>query len=241
MLNLQSLREQIYQFLRHQMQKGVLLPGFHIDIKKISEQLGVSTTPVRDALIVLQVEGFVSILPRKGVIVNALTIRDIKNLYEVIGALEASVVKSVFDDLDMSRMAAMEQIDGEYRQAILAGDSEQIYIKNLAFHGIFLDLSNNPELLKLIKPRKERLYDFPRRAYLQEWELRNSDEHRQLIDCIRKGDPDAAARVLRNQHWSFPYQEDYIRKFYSLAMEEYKEELDNHKNRRVFTSPVQLR
>jgi DNA-binding GntR family transcriptional regulator len=231
MLNIESLREQIYQFLRRQMHEGELLPGFNIDIKKISERLGVSTTPVRDALIQLQVEGFVSILPRRGVVVKTLTLEDVKNLYEVIGALEASVVKSVFDKLDPRKVATLEKIDSEYRQAIFAGDSERIYLNNLAFHGVFLELSENAELMTLIKPRKERLYDFPRRTYLAEWELRNSDEHRQFIDCIRKGDSDAAARVMRNQHWSFPYQEKYIRKFYSLVMEEREEELVNHQSR----------
>lgn len=230
MLNLQSLREQVYQFLRNQIQTGELLPNFNIDIKKISEQLGVSTTPVRDALIELQAEGFVSILPRRGVIVNPLTIQDIKDLYEVIGSLEASVVKSVFDKLDQARVAMMESIDQEYRQAVIAGETEQIYVKNLAFHGVFLDLSDNMELKKLIKRRKERLYDFPRRTYLQEWELRNSEEHQQLIACIKKGDSDGAARVMRNVHWSFTYQEEFIRKFYSLAMEEYEAKVNVQKD-----------
>lgn len=213
------------------MQQGELLPGFDIDIKKISKQLGVSTTPVRDALIELQADGFVSILPRRGVIVNPLTICDVKNLYEVIGALEASVVKSVFDQLDHARVEAMERIDLEYREAVLSGDSEQIYTRNLAFHGVFLDLSDNTELKKLIKPRKERLYDFPRRTYLQEWELRNSEEHQQLIACIKNGDSDGAARVMRNVHWSFSYQEDFIRRFYSIAMEEYEAKLHDHRDR----------
>jgi len=228
-INLQSLREQVYQFLRHEMQRGELFPSFNIDIRRISERLGVSTTPVRDALIELQADGFVTILPRRGVIVNPLALQDIKNLYEVIGALEASVVKSVFDRLDKSRVKTMEQIDKAYRQAIVAGDSEQIYLQNLAFHGVFLSLSDNTELMKLIKPRKERLYDFPRRSYLQDWELRNSEEHRRFIDCIKKGDSDGAARVMRNVHWSFAFQEEYIRRFYSLAMEEYEAEMVQHR------------
>jgi len=229
MLNLQSLREQVYGFLREEMQKGELFPGFKIDIKNIANRLGVSTTPVRDALIQLQIEGFVSIQPRRGVNVNALALRDVKNLYEVIGALESSVLKSVFDKLDQTKVMIMEQLNSEYRQAAIIGDSEQLYLKNLAFHRVFLDLSNNGELLKVIKPLKERLYDFPRRTYLQEWELRNSDEHQQLIDNIKNRDCDAAVRIIRDVHWSFTVQEGYIRKFYSLAMEEYEANINDHK------------
>jgi len=220
MLNLQSLHEQIYRFLRNEMQKGELFPGDDVDIKKISERLGVSRTPVRDALIQLHVEGFVSISPRRGVKVNGLTIKDVKNLYEIIGALESSVIKSVFNKLDENKVNLLEKINTEYRQAVISGDFEQIYLKNLLFHNGFLDLSENGELIKVISPFKERLYDFPRRTYLQEWELRNSEEHQQIIDFIRKGDSDGAARMLRSVHWSFSAQENYIRRFYSLAIEE---------------------
>ena len=214
MLNLESLCEQVYQFLRKEMQNGKLLPGLNIDVKKISQQLGVSKTPIRDALIQLQVEGFVTILPRRGIRVNALTLRDVKNLYEVIGPLEASVIISVFHKLDQIKIAKMEQINSEYRQAILTEDFEHIYSLNLAFHEVFLRLSDNLELRRIIKPLKERLYDFPRRGYLLEWELRNLDEHQQLVDFIKKGDRDAAGSILRDVHWSYVVQEEFIRKFY---------------------------
>ena len=99
MLNIISLREQVYQFLRDQMQNGNLLPGASINLNQISRQLGISKTPLRDALIQLECEGFVSILPRKGVIVKATTLRDIRNYYDIIGALEAMVVREVFPHL----------------------------------------------------------------------------------------------------------------------------------------------
>ena len=219
-LNLESLRDQIYQFLRHEMQAGELLPGSRVDMKELCQQLGVSVTPIRDALVQLQAEGFVSIAPRRWVRINALSLKDIDNLYEVIGALEASAIKSVFHKLDKAAVRSLEQFNDEYRQAIFQGDTERIYRKNLSFHEVFLDLSENHHLKKIIRLFKERLYDFPRRAYLQEWELRNSDEHQQLIDCIKKGDSDASVRVMKDVHWSFRVQENYIRKFYSLAMEE---------------------
>ena len=227
MLNLQPLREQVYQHLRREMQTGDLLPGLTINLNKISQQLGISKTPLRDALIQLETEGFVIILPRRGFKVKGLTLTDIKNLYEILGALESSVIISVFDKLDQARIEEMERFNTKYREAVSAKDFEQIYQMNLSFHDAFLELSDNKELQRLIKPLKQRLYDFPRRAYLPEWELRNADEHQRCIDFIKKGNRYAAARTMRDAHWSYVVQEKFIREFYALGVKEYKEEMAN--------------
>lgn len=226
-LNLQPLRQQIYNYLRQEMQTGALLPGSNIDVNKISRELGVSKTPLRDALIRLEARGFVKIIPRRGVRVNVLTLRNIRNLYEILGALESSVIVTVFDEFDQGRLDRMACINEEYRDAISAGDSEGIYRSNLSFHGSFLDLSENGDLQELIDPLKQRLYDFPRRAYISEWELRNAQEHQQLIAFITKGDREGAAHIMRNVHWSYSYHEEFIRQFYALGIEEYRIEIAN--------------
>jgi len=227
MLSLQSLREQVYQYLRQEMQTGDLLPASTINLNNISKRLGISKTPLRDALIQLESEGFVIILPRRGFKVKVLTLTDIKNLYEILGALEASAIISVFDKLDKNKIKEMELFNSKYREAVSEKDFKQIYQRNLSFHDTFLDLSENIELQRLIKPLKQRLYDFPRRAYLPEWELRNADEHQRCIDFIKKGDRYAAARAMRDAHWSYVVQEKFIREFYALGVKEYKEERTN--------------
>jgi DNA-binding GntR family transcriptional regulator len=62
---------------------------------------------------------------------------------------------------------------------------------------------------------KQRLYDFPRRGYIKEWEQSNCRDHDRLIEALKTGDRDAAVRVWRDVHWSFEIQEKYIRRFYS--------------------------
>ena len=230
MLNLQPLREQIYQHLRQEMQMGGLLPGLTINLNEISRELGVSKTPLRDALIQLESYGFVSILPRRGVKVNVLTLRDIKNLYEILGSLETSVLVAVFDSFDQNKLDRMAQINAEYRQAILAGDSMRIYRLNLSFHDSFLELSENSQLKGLITPLKQRLYDFPRRAYLPEWELQNADEHHEFIEFIKKGDRAAAAGIWKDAHWSYPHHETFIRRFYALGVKEYETEMASRRS-----------
>ena len=225
MMNLQPLREQIYQFLRKEMQTGALLPGSTINLNQISARLGVSKTPLRDALIRLEAKGFVTILPRRGVKVNVLTLRDIKDLYEIIGSLEASVIASAFHRFDQDKINQMERINSRHREAILVGDFEGIYHSNLSFHDSFLELSDNGEIRGLIDPLKQRLYDFPRRSYLSEWELRNAKEHQQFIDFIKNNDCEGAVRMMRNVHWAYACQEKYIRRFYALGVEEYRAEI----------------
>ncbi len=89
-LNILSLREQVYEYLRNEMITGGLVPGSTINLNRIAEQLGISKTPLRDALIHLELEGFVTILPRKGVMVNALTLEDVSVLLQqTFGWLDA--------------------------------------------------------------------------------------------------------------------------------------------------------
>ena len=72
------------------MNLGFLLPGSTINIGEIAKQLGISKTPLRDALIHLEMEGFVTILPRRGVRVNVFELQDVKNAYDAIGLVEAA-------------------------------------------------------------------------------------------------------------------------------------------------------
>jgi len=215
-LNLKPLREQLYEYFKNEMQSGKLLPGASINLNEISRELGISKTPLRDALIQLEAEGFVSILPRRGVQVRKLTLRDIRESYEIIGALEASVVMSVFDRFNDHHVSEMEKLNARQKEAIRADDFESYYRLNLKFHGIFLNLSDNEALNKIITPLKLRLYDFPRRTYVKEWEQQHLREHDQFIDYIRKSDKVGAADIIQHVHWSFAVHEKYFRQFYKL-------------------------
>ncbi|MBW1903462.1 MAG: GntR family transcriptional regulator [Deltaproteobacteria bacterium] len=225
MLNLESLREQVYQNLREDIAKGRLLPGSSINLKSVSQHLGISKTPLRDAIIQLECDGFVTILPRRGIIVNKLTLPDIRNLTEIAGALEAAVIISVFDELKPSHINEMERLNAEMISAIHNEAFDRIYELNIAFHDVFLSLSDNELLKKNIMPIKQRLYDFPRRAYIKEWELINCAEHTQLIAFMRNKDCEGAVSLWKDRHWSFSFHEKFIRKFYLNASEKIRKEL----------------
>ncbi|MGA7874099.1 MAG: GntR family transcriptional regulator [Desulfoferrobacter sp.] len=226
-LNLVSLREQVYLYLREQMNSGKLLAGSTIDMSELSKQLGISKTPLRDALIRLECEGYVEILPRRGVRVAALTLQDVKNLYEIIGTLEASVILSCFVRMGPTHIERLKRLNTKMRTALVDEDFDNYYILNLDFHNVYLSLSANSELQDLIRNLKQRLYDFPRRCYIKEWELSNCDEHQKFIEYLDNGDPRGAANQMRDVHWSFDVQEKFIRRFYSLMAEQLKAELSH--------------
>jgi DNA-binding GntR family transcriptional regulator len=217
MLNTKSLREQVYDYMRDEINTRKLLPGSALNLNDISRRLGISKTPLRDAIIQLEIEGFVTILPRRGVTVKKLTLQEIKDSYEIVGSLEGSVILSIFDKIGESHIAQMEKLNAEQLAALESKAYDEYYKLNLDFHGVFLNLSENKTLMQLITPFKQRLYDFPRRGYIKEWELRNCREHEQFIEMIKNRDRQGAAGLMRDVHWSYVVQEKYIRQYYRNA------------------------
>jgi DNA-binding GntR family transcriptional regulator len=214
-LNVKSLKEQVYEYLREQMRRGAILPGSAIDMEETSKRLGVSKTPLRDALLQLETEDFVTILPRRMVVVNALTEQDIRNYYEIIGSLESMALLKAFDRMTPSDVDAMQGLNDGMREALAAADFDLYYEKNLAFHNTFLNLCSNASLVKLVNNLKKRLYDFPRvQGFVKEWEETSVGEHQALIDLLRAGRSQDAANHIRDVHWSFGVQEVFVRKYY---------------------------
>ena len=148
-LNLTSLKDQVYEYIRLQMKVGRLKPGDSIDMNAFSEKLGVSKTPLRDALIRLEMEGFVRILPRRGVFVNQLTIQDIRDSYQILGALESTAIIAAAPHLREADVQRMERLNEGMRQALERDDFNAYYEKNLQFHDIFLNLSGNKQHVKV--------------------------------------------------------------------------------------------
>lgn len=213
-INQRSLREQVYDFLREELTQGKLIPGAAVNLNALSEELGISKTPLRDALLQLDTEGFVTISPRRGVFVNRLTLEDIRNCYEIIGALESTVILAVFESIQPRHIEKMQQLNKALRTSLKNEDFLSYYQQNVLFHDVFIELSQNQAIKRIIAPMKRRLYDFPRRGYIKEWEQRNCREHDQLIAAFETGGRAAAVRVWRDVHWSFEVQENYIRQFY---------------------------
>jgi DNA-binding GntR family transcriptional regulator len=217
-LNLKSLKEQVYDYLRQQFQQHRLQPGEVINMEATSKKLGISKTPLRDALIQLEMEGFVTISPRRGIFVNSLPLAEIREFYQVIGALESSALHEAFPKLGAAGIKKMDGLNRQMQKAIDHNDFDLFYEKNLLFHDSFIDLCGNKTLVRIIGNLKKRLYDFPQqRQWIKEWEQSSIREHQEIVDFLAAGDPQSAAIFLRDVHWSFAVQEKYIRKYYAAS------------------------
>lgn len=215
-----SLREQVYEALRELIDQGELRGGEDVDLKVLAERLGVSRTPLREALLRLEIEGFVDIKPRSGVTVHRLTEKDIRNLYQMIGALEASVLLSEAGQVTEAVISEMRRANDLSKTALIEDDFASYYIANLSLHNAYLALSRNRELVHHVTVMKQRLYDFPRRrGFIREWEEASVGEHDAIVKWLEEGDATAAAEVVRDVHWNFDVQERFIRRYYLEELE----------------------
>lgn len=214
-LNTASLKDQVYDYLREEIRKRNLEPGSAVNMDATSKKLGISKTPLRDALIQLEMEGFVSILPRKGIYVKNLTLQEIKEYYQVIGALESEALRICFEKIKPVHIQKMKKLILEMKAAIGKNNFILFNRKNVAFHDIYIELSGNLWLKQIVNNLKKRLYDFvPHDQWIKEWEQSSIGEHQRLVDAVENGDLDAAARIIRDVHWNYDVQVRFIKRYY---------------------------
>lgn len=216
-----SLKDQVYDYLREEFARGGLAPGAQIEMLSLSGKLGISRTPLRDALIRLEGEGFVTISSRRGVFVNSLTRENVREIYQVLGGLEGAAVMASHSFWKPQHTRKMEELNRKMEEALGRDDFEGYHHNNLLFHGVYLALAKNPLLLNLVQNLKKRLYDFPRPpVWLKDWESASVKEHSSLVELLGEGRFEEGARHLREIHWGFSYQEANIRRYYGYLWED---------------------
>ena len=194
-----------------------LLPGSVLDLKAISQKLGISSTPLRDSLIRLEAEGYLTIHPRSKVVINTLELADFPFLYEIMGGLEYTVIAASMEAYTPAIVAEMRRLNAEMKEAILGGDMSVYDSTHYAFHEIFFEVSPNIVAKRILTPIKNRLWDFPRKNFVQDWYLAAVTEHRLIVDAIEARSREKLMHVLKELHWDFKYNERHIRKVYNLG------------------------
>ena len=198
-----SLRERVYQYLKDAMSAGKLRYGEFLDQDSICETLEVSKTPLRDALIRLEAEGFVTILPRKGVYINPISQDFIKSAYQIIGSIEADCLNEVFNKLTAYHVRQFEASNERQWELLKNNDYTEYYDENIL-------------LEQTLIPLRRRLYDFPRRQYSYEWESMNLNTHQRFIDSVKLGNREAAVSIFRIEHWSYEVHKKYFKLYYDF-------------------------
>jgi len=199
------LRTQVYEYLRNELKEGNLRPGMFVSMNQMIKQVGISRTPLRDALLQLQTEGFVTFLPQRGIRINELTQQDIEDLYEMLGAMDSRVIISVFPRIGIHEIEQMKQINQEMHTNISAERFYHYWDLNTAFHHIYLDLSSNQPILNRLNIIRQQLFEFGKKDWSQKMKQMNYEEHLKLIELIEKREAIQAAAFLRDVHCVINY------------------------------------
>ena len=199
--NFQLLRSQVYEHLRMELRQQNLKPGMFVTINQLSQQLGINRTPLRDALLQLQVEGFVTFLPQRGIQINEVSGKDLEDIYEVLGALDSRALLSVFDEITSERIQKMKQINEEMYQTRSSEDNNRYFELNNSFHNVYLELSKNKLLLAQLNILRQRLFDFGAKGeWIEKVRELNYQEHFKLIALIEQGNAKVVADFIRDTH-----------------------------------------
>ncbi|GAB1454946.1 GntR family transcriptional regulator [Spirochaetota bacterium] len=210
-----TLRERVYEYLKQRLNNGDLKPGAFLDLHAIGKELGYSRTPLRDALLRLEAEGFVTIHARRGVLINTLEIQTIRNSYQIVGSLEAAAILEASTTFTEDDARHMLELNDDMADFLSKENFDAYYRANLAFHAVYVSLSRNIELKRIIRIHKDRLYDFPRKeGYLRQWETESIKEHDTLARLLLAKNYMEAAVYTRDVHWSFTVQERFIMSYY---------------------------
>lgn len=201
----QLLRTQVYDYLREELKEENLRPGMFISINQIVENSGISRTPLRDALLQLQNEGFVTFLPQRGIRINELTQQDIEDNYEMLGALDSRILLSVFDRIGAPEIETMKRLNQELGANLAGKKFGHYWDLNTAFHHVYLDLSSNAPILKQLNIIRQRLFEFLKKDWILKMRKMNYSEHLTIIELIEKGNAVEAAAFMRDVHCAINY------------------------------------
>ncbi|MEM8978606.1 MAG: GntR family transcriptional regulator [Pseudomonadota bacterium] len=186
--------EDAYARLKSQIRSNALPPGFQATEPEIAVRLGMSRTPVREALIRLDAEGLVDLIPRRGVRVLPISPTDMRDIYEILTALEPAAASAVAARRPSEQeLAPLELATSRMEAALDAGDLDAWAEHDDAFHNALLDLHGNQRLTAYVAS----LFDQVHRARivtlrLRDLPVKSTQEHRELLSHLRSGDSEAA-------------------------------------------------
>lgn len=202
----ESATDQAYRKIRDDILGGLLPSGTMLGEAALAAQIGVSRTPVRTALARLQDEGWITIYPKRGALVQGLNDRAVKELADARLILEVTSVRRASSSVREALAARLDRDVGEQERAFRESDLHRFIELTIAFHRSFVESSGNGVLLEL----NDRLADRQRFVLFSHGErlLARCEaiivEHRRLIESLRTGDLTGFAEMLRS-HFSDNY------------------------------------
>lgn len=192
-----SLRQQAYRFIRKAIIDRKLAPGSLLPERTLSETLGMSKTPIREALTQLEKEGLVKIFPRKGAFVREVAVSEARDIYIIREHLECLALDMGFDRMDRARLDEFERLFTSFLNHP-GRDHEAWLIADRSFHDFIADSCGNPVLAEILHVLHDRTQMIRVMAVHDEPHiLQTFRQHLCTIRCVRSGDKEGALASMR--------------------------------------------
>lgn len=196
-----SLATKAYEALRREILDNRLAPGFVASETMLAQMLNMSRTPVREALVLLEREGLIAIVPRHGIQVLSISAEQYCEIYQVITALEIMAIQILAERNPNAKEVAglQEQID-RMKHALSRDDLESWASADERFHKELVTLSRNKLLAKIVatytdQAHRARVITLP----LRQVPRQSTENHAQVVEAIARGDVEAAMTIHRQQ------------------------------------------
>lgn len=179
------LRDVVFKTLRQAILKGELEPGERLMEIQLAERLGVSRTPIREAIRKLELEGLVLMIPRKGAEVAKISENNLRDVLEVRRSLEELAIDLSCQRISTEELEELKQADKQFARAIGGGDVMEIAQTDEAFHEIIYASTKNQKLVQILNNLREQMYRY-RLEYIKDADKRQIllVEHEQILKAL---------------------------------------------------------
>ena len=192
------LRDVVFKTLRKGILTGELKPGERLMEIHLANRLGVSRTPIREAIRKLELEGLVTMVPRRGAEVANITEKNLKDVLEVRQALESLAIELACERITEENKEELRQKLDQVETDVRTGDTGAIASADVAFHDAIVEFSGNMRLIQLVGNLGEQMYRY-RFEYIKDVSKHSQimSEHRIMFDSIMENDRAKAARIVK--------------------------------------------
>ena len=196
--NYKPLREMVFESLREAIILGRLRPGERLMEIQMAEEMGVSRTPVREAIRKLELEGFVAMVPRKGAYVADISVKDIVDVFEIRAALEALAAGLAAERITADEMELLERSLVQISKSSTGDNINAIVAVDINFHDIIYQASRNQRLVQIITHLKEQIHRFRMTSLSQQGRTKVAlDEHKIIVEAISDRNIELAQQLAR--------------------------------------------
>ena len=206
------LRDVVFNTLRDAILTGKLVPGERLMENQLAEKLGVSRTPVREALRMLELENLVELVPRKGAQVLDMSEKDIPNILEVRSALEGLATSLACKKMTKEDLQQLKSMEVDFEKAVADNDVEHFVDIDEDFHDLIFAATENDKLISIFRNLRIQLYRY-RMAQAKNNETSMSTivaHHRSIIRAIENHDAEEGASIAQGH---IKYQTESILRF----------------------------